>query len=226
MAITNLIDENKLKATNPTPSDGCPHQGPPPSPSLSPVIQLAMRYQAKLTAWSLFDSVVVDLPACQALKAQGVDLDSVTRLSGPIVRVHAGFGPECLAWGDDYGEVAFAMAVHGEDTTDVIDLVAWSAREPEVFGVMFGAGVLGLDQLLNPASYATGPCMIHETPLDWLRADCSGAVVLQYDAARKAFHKAPGVLTAASLPLAAELVNQGLVPAERLVVPSSWRDAA
>lgn len=226
MAIANLIDENKLKPTHTEAPDRCPQAAPLSKPKSGSSVPLTTSYNAKLAACSLFDSVVVDLPACLELRAQGVDLHSVTRITGPIVLVQATFGSDCRVKGDDYGEVAFAMAVHSEDPTDVIDLVAWSARQPDVFGVMFGAGILGLDQLLNPASYVHGPCMLHDHPLDWLKADCRGAVVLQYDAAQRALQKAPGPLTAASKALADELVGQSVLPSSRLRVPSSWRAIA
>lgn len=181
---------------------------------------------ATLAAHHLFAFAEPDPEAWQALKAQGVNLDLVTNLAGPIVRTPVTFLPDDRFKLDSFGEIAFALAVHAEDAATLIDLVAWSAREPETFGTLFGTGILGLDSLMNPASYVDHPCCLYSAPLAWLQADCAGAVVLDYRKARKALMGAPGSLTTDNLELAQSLMSTGAVSASKLLVPSAWRSAA
>lgn len=181
---------------------------------------------ATLAAHHLFAFAEPDPEAWQALKAQGVNLDLVTNLAGPIVRTPVTFLPDGRFKLDSFGEIAFALAVHAEDAETLIDLVAWSAREPETFATLFGTGILGLDGLMNPASYVGHPCCLYSTPLAWLKADCAGAVVLDYRVARRALLDAPGPLRTDSLELAQNLIGEGIVSASKLMVPSAWRNAA
>ncbi len=182
--------------------------------------------QATLAAHRLFSSSEPDFELWQALKANSVNLDLVTNLAGPIVRTLVTFLSNGLYQPDSFGEIALAMAVHGEDAETVTDLVAWPARHPETFGTLFGASVLGLDSLTNPASYANGPCCLYSSPLAWLQADCAGAVVLDYAKAKAALQAVPGAVTTDTLDLAEFLMQTGTVPANRLLVPSTWRAAA
>ena len=183
---------------------------------------------AQLAAHRVFNAAGMDFDCWRAIRAAGVDLDHATNINGPIVRKLVSF----TAWGgfefDPLGETGFVTAVHGEDAATIVDLVAWSARDPELFGTYCGAGVLGLDSLLNPASYAGGnPCMLLETPLGWLKAGCQGvACVLDYRAARDALHNAPGPLTAETMDLAESLLRSGIIPARKLLLPAHWRAAA
>ena len=155
-----------------------------------------------------------------------INLDLVTNLAGPMVRKLVKFTHEGLFTYDEFGETAFVMAVHDEDAETVIDLVAWSTRDLAVFGTLFGSGILGLGCLLNPASYAYGPCCLYNNPLAWLQANCKGAVVLNHINAKPALHSVPGPLTTNTLDLAEFLTRTGNIPASKLFVPSSWRAAA
>mgnify|MGYP001796828781 CR=1 FL=1 len=131
------------------------------------------------------------------------------------------FWPDGIYENDSFGGIALAMAVHDEDAETVIDLVAWSTRDIAIFGTLFGAGVLGLDILFNPASYSNGPCCLYSNPLSWLQADCAGAVVLDYAKAKTLLQAAPGPLTVYTLEFAERLLRLGTIPASRLNVPFS-----
>lgn len=181
---------------------------------------------ATLAAHRLFANAPNDFEAWAELQRQGVNLDVVTPFAGPIVRTAADFSEAGWFSFDPFGRGAFAMAVHAADAETVTDLVAWPVRDPAIFGVMFGAGILGIDRLLNPASYVNGPCMLYSTPLSWLQAGCEGAAVLDYEAARLPLHAAPGPLTADSLAFADSLSIHGITPYRKLVVPEEWRIAA
>jgi hypothetical protein len=183
---------------------------------------------AKLAAHRLFASAEPDPVCWQAIKAAGIDLDYVTNLAGPIVRTLASITPEgCFEIDHSFGETVFAMAVHDEDAETVLDLVAWSARDPFAFGSTFGAaGVLGLDTLLNPASYDQGPCMLFESPLAWLQGRCAGAVVLDYQEAREALRRAPGPVTTETPEEADSLLRSGIIPGNKILVPATWSAVA
>ena len=181
---------------------------------------------ATLAAHRLFASAGPDPEAWRALKAIGVNLDLVTKRAGPMVRRLVKFLPDSLFEYDYFGETGFVMAVHNDDAETVIDLLAWSTRDLATFGTLFGASILGLDILMNPASYTKAPCCLYSSPLAWLRADCAGAVVLDQAKAKTVLNIAPGPLTADTLDLAECLIWTGTIPATSLFVPSSWRAEA
>ena len=180
---------------------------------------------ATLSGHRLFASAGPDPEAWRALKAIGVNLDLVTKLAGPMVRRLVKFLPDSLFEYDYFGETGFVMAVHDEDAETVIDLLAWSTRDLATFGTLFGASILGLDRLLNPASYTNGPCCLYSSPLAWLQADCAGVVVLDHAKAKLALQAAPGPFTADTLDLGERFLVTGIISANKLVVPSSWRAA-
>jgi hypothetical protein len=181
---------------------------------------------AQLAAHRLFSEAEPDPASWQYLMATGIDLNHVTNMAGPIVRRAVSF----TSWSgfefDNLGHSAFVMAVHDEDAETVVDLLAWSAREPEEFGTLLGAPMLGVDQLLNPASFVDKPCMLFSTPLAWLKAGCSGAVILDLAAARTALGRALGPVTTETLEHADCLLRSGIVPGHRILVPSTWARAA
>ena len=90
---------------------------------------------------------------------------------------------------DDRGGFDFDPGVNGDpvmvmeatDADAVFDLVAWSARDHKVATWRRTAFCLGdADQIFNPASRFDGDALrIHASPLDWLRADAEGLMILQ-----------------------------------------------
>jgi hypothetical protein len=155
-----------------------------------------------------------------------INLDVVANLNGPVVRDIVWFDGDGGFEFSGFGEIAFITSVLDDDAESHLDLVAWSACDPATFATMFGASVLGLNNVLDPASFANGPCRLYSTPLAWLQADCVGAVVLDYAAARLAMKNAPGLFTVDTLALAEDLADSGILPASRILVPSKWRHAA
>lgn len=181
---------------------------------------------AKLAAHHLFATAGPDPLGWAMLRHAGVDLDHVTNVNGPIVRSLVTFQNGRFEFDDAYGEISFVNCVHGEDAETVIDLVAWAARDPEIFGSMFGAGVLGLDVLMNPASYVTAPCKLFHTPLAWLQAKCAGAAILELNAAKGDLQRALGPVTTESLDHAESLLRSGVVRVDKIHVPATWGRAA
>lgn len=180
-----------------------------------------------LIASRLFNVSLPDPAIWDLMRADGIDPDAVCDLAGPIVCQNGGFYTDRFEL-DPLAEACLVMSVLGEDAETNIDLVGWSAQEPERFASMFGTcGILGIDQLLNPATYYGGiPCPIWQTPWNWLKAGCRGVVILDGNKARSELRMVNGLLAAESVEHGRDLVLSGLVPESRLVVPAPLRRAA
>jgi hypothetical protein len=65
---------------------------------------------------------------------------------------------------------------------ELIDLLAFRSGSPNDWMLRTGLGwALGMDRGLEPYTRGDVPT-VHETPLDWLRADCTGLCVLDWSA--------------------------------------------
>jgi hypothetical protein len=73
-----------------------------------------------------------------------------------------------------------ALIFRATDRGEVVDLVAWSPRTGEIVSFLGLAFCLGdQDQLFNPASWFSGGGLhVHSSPLEWLKADRSGIVIV------------------------------------------------
>jgi hypothetical protein len=180
-----------------------------------------------LMAARLFNESLPDPATWDLMRSDSIEPDLVCDLAGPIVCQNAGFYTDRFEL-DPLGEACLVMSVLGEDAETTVDLVGWSAQEPERFASMFGTcGTLGIDQLLNPATYYGGlPCPIWQTPWNWLKAGCRGVVVLDGDKAHSEFRMAKGLLAVESVEHGRDLVLSGRIPESRLVVPAPLRRAA
>jgi hypothetical protein len=78
-----------------------------------------------------------------------------------------------------------AITFRAEDCEEVIDLTAWQPRTGKLASWRAQAFCIGdFDDLFNPAIYfAGGALRIHASPLEWLRANREGIVVLRPDLA-------------------------------------------
>lgn len=91
-------------------------------------------------------------------------------------------GPDTFDF-DDSGEPA--LIFRAEDREEATDLIAWSARTNKLATWRCATFCLGdLDQVFNPATYFMGGALrVHGTPLDWLRAERDGIVLVRPDLA-------------------------------------------
>lgn len=65
---------------------------------------------------------------------------------------------------------------------NLVDMVAWRSTQPYRWGLLSGTGwALGADNLANFGTWANY-VVLHDSPLDWLRADCEGGCVIDWDA--------------------------------------------
>lgn len=114
------------------------------------------------------------------------------RLDVPTIEAHAGLIAVCLCkfyGGGNSGESVFQFAADGEpsaviqalavDGRSVMDLVAWPLLQPHLAATAVReADVLGP---LNMVRRGGRPLHVYRTPLAWLKAGCTGCVVLNQD---------------------------------------------
>lgn len=75
------------------------------------------------------------------------------------------------------GRDAVAIGLHGADC-ELVDLLAWCPDSPGQWWTRFGLAVFAGEEAVERAAFLGKPLRLHETPMDWLRANCAGAVVL------------------------------------------------
>ncbi len=122
------------------------------------------------------------------LESLGVGRDAAYRTGGlAVARINAGgrlWAPEPA------GTPAFVLPTwdgpapsiyQAVESPRLIDLIAWRPDDPTQWWCRLGDVdvVLGAD-LLDLAHTAGRPISLHQTPLQWLQADCRGACMLNY----------------------------------------------
>jgi hypothetical protein len=153
------------------------------------------------------------------LRDEGVDINHVINLLDGMIAIVAGTFTRFTGPTED----AIALPVFEADGNP-LDVVVFSMADPRRFRTMLGLGaVLGLDQVMNPATYAGDmPCQLTRTPLGWLKAGIVGhAVVLDPDRARPLLKAAPGNMAAEDRRHVRDLLRSGAVESNRLMVPVS-----
>ena len=133
---------------------------------------------------------------------------------------------------DPTGEPAVVIEAleieHGERW--LVDHVAWPIGRPSEFAPAAGrADLLGADQVDNPASFfGARPLLVHRTPLCWLRAGCSGAVVLNERRAGARLAGALGNLAGEDDEHARQIarITAGMFSPRRIVFPRASASAA
>jgi hypothetical protein len=124
------------------------------------------------------------------LEGKGVDLSNALNITGPLVEhdiilFSQGLFDFAEPGLEDVVRAVVQVAVDSNVETP-LDLVAWTRDYPDrIYRCLGAASSLGIDQLLNPASYFGGrPLIVHRSPLAWLVAGCKGIVPLDYRAIR------------------------------------------
>lgn len=172
-------------------------------------------------ALELYAGAPPDPEGWAQLAADGVELDHVTDLTGPIVRHPVTFRNDGLFDYDYFGEQAFCVVARDLDDATPIDIIAWSIRDPQWFAPLIGqAGLLGAAAIVNPASYMAGICPLWRTPLKWLQERCRGAVVTHERLCRPILARAPGLLACEDLEHAHDLIAMGAARREQLRIPN------
>lgn len=87
--------------------------------------------------------------------------------------------PAGLYQPSEEGQRHLIIPVH--DGSGVIDLIATRPDAPRRWHWRIGQACLLGEANLNPPTWEHAPVPIHQTPIDWLRADCTGACVLDFD---------------------------------------------
>ena len=122
------------------------------------------------------------------LESLGVGREAIHRAGGfAVTRISTGgrlWAPEMT------GTPAFILPVWngpapsiycGVESPMLIDMIAWRPDDPTHWWFRLDGidMVLGADNL-DLAHTAGRPISLHQTPLDWLRAECRGACLLDY----------------------------------------------
>lgn len=124
------------------------------------------------------------------LESEGVDLPYALNVAGPIVEHDIVVFPGAMFdFAARRSAESIRAVVHvavGEDAETPIDLVAWTRERPDrILRCLGVAPALGIDQLVNPASYFAGrPLRVHRSALAWLASGCDGVVPLDCAAMR------------------------------------------
>ena len=95
----------------------------------------------------------------------------------------------------------YAEHLPGNEQPTIVDLVCWPLSDPSTFITAIGeADMLGISNMRNPATYFGGrPITVHKTPLDWIKDDCNGCVVLNKKWGGYWLSKVPGALLASDI---------------------------
>ena len=133
------------------------------------------------------------------LAAHGV---SPVAIYGTPPRLHGHFGvTRAMFHGDLFepapdGKPVIILGVSEHPDEGVVDILAFEPSNPSHWYRRLGAAVvLGLHNA-RLAVFEESPVMVHATPLDWLRADCAGVVVLDWKADLLSYLDGYGVLAA------------------------------
>jgi hypothetical protein len=127
----------------------------------------------------------VNVEADRWLRHQGVDVAAAVKLAGPIIESNICTLPGALfsfaGNRPDFFQ-AFVHVVHDRDAETEVDLIAWTRDRPQrVFRYFAFADCLASDQVENPTTYFAGAgLLLYESPLNWLRCGCRGAVVFDF----------------------------------------------
>jgi hypothetical protein len=94
-----------------------------------------------------------------------------------VIRARAGEDGLYLP-GEGDAHVVLPVVMDG----DLVDIVAFRPSAPSEWMLRTGLGwALGLHRGLEPYTWGE-PAVVRESPLDWMRADCTGLVVLDFAA--------------------------------------------
>ena len=121
---------------------------------------------------------------------------------GTPPRLHGDFGVARAQFHGDFFEFApdgapvLVLGVAEHPAEEIIDLVAFEPSNPGRWYLRLGQAVVLGRHNARLALFEESPVFIHATPLDWLRANCQGAVVLDWKADLLSYLDGYGVLAA------------------------------
>ena len=94
------------------------------------------------------------------------------------------------------GQGVFVLGVMEQRKGPIIDLLAFHPDRPDRWWLRLGSAVLLGRYNARLAQLKEEPLFVHPDPLSWLRADCMGAVVLDWDADLILYLDGGGILAA------------------------------
>ncbi len=140
-------------------------------------------------------------------------------------------GGGTFEFNDRDGRGERAIVFRANDHGEPIDLLAWSARTNRLASWRGAAFCLGdVDDCFNPGSWALGGGLrVHLTPLDWLKADRDGIVIVNPALSYSCLRNRPRLVVGDALH--AKRIQQWIKPPKPCVeihveVPAAEREAA
>jgi hypothetical protein len=169
------------------------------------------------------ERAVPSFAATTYLRESGVDQAALIGFIGSLSVMSAAFHEDRRFDFADDGVDALVLEGFGADGETVVDLVAWPLAEAARPACMFGrVGLLGLWEAMGAATYAMGGALtIHATPLDWLRAGCRGAAIVDPRTAARQMLDLPGKVLARDVEHGRYLraLVRSVVPDDFVLVP-------
>jgi hypothetical protein len=163
------------------------------------------------------------------VRQHGIDVDRMSDFAGasalaPIVDCGGGrFDWPGFGQDEEQQHVdAFIVELFADDGETVLDIVAWPVDRPQHVMSMFGrAALAGEWEAFNPATFYMGKALVmHRTVLDWLKAGCRGAAIVDKRLAARALVDVPGPVAARDRHHAQELIAiiRSLIGPQKIVV--------
>jgi hypothetical protein len=165
------------------------------------------------------------------VRNNAIDVATVCRFAGILAVTHCIFFGrrfDFIEPGEREAEPAAVIEALGDDAKTVVDLVAWPIEAPGRFASLFGdVAMLGADRVDSPASYFGGAHLqLYRTPLAWLQAGCSGAVIVDPFGAEIVLGRALGPVAGEDVDHAREIQKLTRLPPQRVLAPLRRRAAA
>lgn len=181
-------------------------------PVTDPEVDAAWEAARASFAWADYSALLAHVPKAFLAGAMAADM-----LGADDIAVKDG------RWERRFrGERAIVLPVFGA-TGDIVDLVAFRTEAPKSFWT-FGAGapMLGFEEL-ERAHHFGEPLAVHETPLEWLKAESTGIVILDWTHYWPAYFGGIAKITTTNYAFGLRLTQmlENPLPTPEVMVPAS-----
>jgi hypothetical protein len=176
--------------------------------------------RGRLAAFELMDQEEVNLDFDEIMAELGI-CEHTVRAFEPLVLTNGFFEAGRVEY-DPWSQAVLAFIVQNVDE-EPIDVAAVAMSYPSRFGTRKGqAGVLGESYLL---ANSEEPCPLFRNPLEWLQHEGRGICVLSPIVAAPLIAAARCDLVASDLEHGRRILQSGVVPAQKLLIPDHRRAA-
>jgi hypothetical protein len=173
----------------------------------------------------LFELALQTSDYCDYIRQQGIAMNELAPMAGTTAVIDVvDCGGQRFDWaarGNPFR--AFVCEAYEADGVTTADLVAWPIVNPRNVYSMFGnAAWVGASRAWSYDTYYLGKALdIHRCPLDWIKAGCTGAAVVDQNLAARELIDLPGPIAARDRSHAEELATliQTVTKRTRILVP-------